>query len=186
MFFVLPAHRKTQKHGSLLERDSIGLYRDDIVVFDGSESTCLEVRRRLAEHGFTLKESERLSCAKLLGLEIREQDQTLWWRRSENISQLLEKCESATTIREAAQVLGKLGAKYPVQRWLRIHIGIARSKVGVEAHQGDWDCEISTGLSSFSRFTLSFISSICFLTAFWSTFLHPDNWYAAVTRITVE
>jgi transposase InsO family protein len=138
----------------LLSSDRIGLFRDDIVVYDGSKEVIEEVTQRLRCHGFVLKDPEPLCQAKLLGLRLCQKDNELWWSRSENVSSLLELVDTAKTIRDASVILGKLGAKYPVLGWLRVHLGVARSRVGVEAHRAgvaigeksDWDAPMSEDL----------------------------------------
>jgi transposase InsO family protein len=132
-----------------LEEGEIGVYRDDIAVLKGDSALAEKVRERVEAYGFHLKPAEPLDGAKLLGLFLRKDEAgVLHWERAEDLDPMLKGLDQLRTVREAAGFLGKIAAKYPVLGWLRVHAGVARSRVGKEAHAAgdDWDAPMSNEL----------------------------------------
>jgi hypothetical protein len=128
-----------------LSRGVLGLYRDDMLVFGGAEEIAKQVRERLAEHGFQLKESSPLPGSRILGLQLEtDNDGVLCWKRAEVLDPA--EVDSLRTIRDVAKYLGRIAAKYPVLDWLRVVAAKGRSLVGSEASARDWDSEMSPEL----------------------------------------
>ena len=136
-----------------LAADQIGIYRDDILVFDQPQRE--EIREKVKEvlrvNGFHLKPHTSLAGGvDLLGLHVREENGTLRWERKECIEEKVEEITGISTLRQVASWIATLVAKYPVQGFLRVYGSLIQSTVGkqVAAAKGDWDAPITADLET--------------------------------------
>ena len=134
-----------------LEAGQIGLYRDDILVFEqpGRERIRMEVTEVLRKNGFQLKPHLALEHgAELLGLKVRKENELLMWERKECIEQKVDEVQDLSTLRHVASWIASLVAKYPVQGFLRMYGSLIQSTIGrqVAVANGNWDAPISADL----------------------------------------
>ena len=134
-----------------LQAGQIGLYRDDILVFEQPrrEEIRMEVTEVLRRNGFHLKPHLALEHgAELLGLRVRKENEILIWERKECIEQKVEEVQDLSTLRHVASWIASLVAKYPVQGFLRMYGSLIQSTIGrqVAVANGNWDSPITADL----------------------------------------
>jgi hypothetical protein len=134
-----------------LDADQIGLYRDDILVYEQPDRE--RIRERVTEvlraNGFHLKPPTPLEeGANLLGLTVRKEKGHLVWERKESIEEKYEEVPDLQTCRHVASWIASLVAKYPVQGFLRMYGSLIQSTVGCEvaSASGNWDVQMSPDL----------------------------------------
>jgi len=103
-------------------------YVDDILV-DEEVVTSAVVRKHLLEYGLICKDPEKLSEAKVLGLQIGDNDGELYWKRGGKLPSINDEMKRE----DVYSMCGKLTCHYPVARWLRVACSfIKRSCNGLE------------------------------------------------------
>ena len=134
-----------------LAAEQIGIYRDDILVFDqpNREEIREKVKEVLRLNGFHLKPHTSLADGvDLLGLHVRKENDTLMWERKECIEKKVDEIREISTFRQVASWIAALVSKYPVQGFLRVYGSLIQSTVGkqVAEAKGNWDAPITADL----------------------------------------
>ena len=114
-------------------KDATSAYIDDVYVNEDIESASC-VRDKLAHFGLECKSPERLqSGARVLGLDVCEEEGTLRWRRGSEIPGIPD----IITRRTVFSLCGKLVGHLPVCGWLRASVGVIKRRVNLVT--AGWD-----------------------------------------------
>ena len=98
-------------------------YYDDIIV-DLNVTSVERVRAHLLKYGLVCKPSEQLSTARVLGLQLSEEKDGLYWRRPDENWEV--DILDTLTRRQMFSLCGKITGHYPVAGWLRVALSFIK------------------------------------------------------------
>ena len=98
-------------------------YYDDIIV-DLNVTSVERVQEHLLKYGLVCKPSEQLSTARVLGLQLSEEKDGLYWRRPDEDWEV--DILDTLTRRQMFSLCGKITGHYPVAGWLRVALSFIK------------------------------------------------------------
>ena len=114
-------------------RDGTDSYIDDIIVNE-DVIPCESVLRHLEKFGLVAKDPEKLGGARILGLQVKHENERFMWTRGNLIGELPERLKK----RDLFSLCGKLVGHFPVANWLRVACSYAKRCTDSQK----WDEEI--------------------------------------------